>query len=105
MAKKSSKKSSKLRRRGCPPCTEGAVARGTFSAAIKGGHCSLAERALDKINEDVNARSGNMTAGAKRLAFRELAAKIEKVKRCREKAESSDSNRFNGLLGLGFFGL
>ena len=101
-AKKSSKKS---RRRGCPPCTEGAVARGTFSEAIKGGHCSLADRALDKIKSDVSARSDHMTAGAKRLAFRDLLSKTDKVNRCRERAESHDANRFNGLLGLGILGI
>lgn len=102
MAKKT-KKSSK--RRGCPPCTEGAVARGTFSSAIRSGQCSLADRALDKIKSDVGARSSHMTAGARQLAFRELLSKTDKVNRCRAKAESHDANRFNGLLGLGFLGL
>lgn len=102
MAKKT-KKSSK--RRGCPPCTESAVARGTFNAAIRGGHCSVADRALDKIKSDLAARADHMSKRARALAFRDLTSKLDKVNRCKERAESSDSNRFNGLLGLGFLGL
>lgn len=96
---KAKRKSTK--RRPCPPCTEGAVARSAFSTAIKQHRCDIADRALDKIKSDLSARADHMTANGRRLAFRDVLSKQAKVNSCREARESSDANRFNGL---GFFG-
>lgn len=95
------KKTKKAKRRGCPPCTEGAIARSEFKAAINRGQCSAADRHLDKIKSDLGRRSDNMSKAARKLAFRELLSKQDKVNRCRDKAEAHDANRFNGVLGLG----
>lgn len=101
MAKKAKRKSS----RRCPPCTEGAIARAEFSSAIRGGHCSVASRELDKIKSELARKSDHMSKGTRSLAFRDLLRKQDSVNRCRERQESSDANRFNGLLGLGILGI
>lgn len=115
MAKKTKKsakrKAAKTRR--CPPCTAGAMARAEFSSAIRGGHCSVAARELDKIKSDLGQRADNMSKGARALAFRDVLQKQASVQHChgraaqrvRDSEESTQSNRFNGLLGLGFLGL
>lgn len=81
------------------------MARDAFSHALKTGHCSVAARALDKINADLRARESHMAPNTLRLAQRDLAQKVRKVQACQDKQEASDSSRFNGLLGLGFLGL
>lgn len=91
------KKKAAHRRKPCPPCTEGRMARDAFAHAIKAGRCSIASRALDKIKSDLGARADHMTAGARRLAFRELLSKQAKVDSCAARAEASDANRFNGF--------
>lgn len=103
MARKHAKKSSAKRSskrcppKHCPPCTAAAMARNEFSVAKRAGSCSGQERALTKLKSEIAKNVDGMSAGARRLAFTELLRKEQAVQAC----ERSESNRFNGLFGLG----
>lgn len=96
MAKAKKSKAKKSARR-CPPCTEGVMARTSFTTALRAGRCDIADRALTKIKQEVGAKADHMTPGAKALAFRDLLQKQAKVDHC----ESRESARFNGLGSFG----
>jgi len=97
MAKKTKKSAKRKAARHCPPCNGATMARNAFSAAKRAGSCSGQERALTTLKSEVAKNVDGMSAGARRLAFRELLSKEQSVQHC----ERGESNRFNGLFGLG----
>lgn len=92
-----SKKTKRKTTKRCPPCTAASMARAEFSSAIRGGHCSVASRELDKIKSEISKKVDNMGKGARALAYRDLLHKQDAVNRCSERRETSDASRFNGL--------
>lgn len=105
MAKKTKRSAKRKAARHCPPCTAAAMARAEFSHAKRAGSCSGQERALTHLKSEVAKGVDTLSGRARNLAFRELLSKEKAVQSCKTRQESSDANRFNGLLGLGFFGL
>ena len=63
----------------------------------KASSCSMKARALDKLKQAAAADADHLKPGAKRLLFRELLQKQQKVQDCFASQEASDSSRFNGL--------
>lgn len=59
--------------------------------------CSAKARALDKLKAAAAADADHLKPGARRLLFRELLQKQQKVQNCIAAQEASDSTRFNGL--------
>ncbi len=91
--------------RKCPPCTQASMFRNEFAMAKRKGNCGRAADALSRLKTVVSAQADEMSPQTRRLAFRELLQKQHQVNTCAAKQESSDSNRFNGLLGLGILGI
>ncbi len=91
--------------RKCPPCTVATMYRNEFAMAKRKGNCGRAADALSKLKSVVGAQADEMSPQTRRLAFRELLQKQHAVNTCSARAETSDSNRFNGLLGLGILGI
>jgi len=79
--------------------------RNEFAAAKRAGNCGRAAGALEKLKGAVGAQADTMSPGARKLAFRELLTKQHQVNTCAARQETSDANRFNGLLGLGILGI
>lgn len=59
--------------------------------------CGVKARALDKLKAVAAQDADNLTPAGRRLLFRELLQKQQKVDTCFASEEASDSNRFNGL--------
>jgi hypothetical protein len=87
--------------------------RNEFAQAKQKGDCGRAAGALERLKSVVGAQADQMAPRTRNIAFRELLSKQSQVQACvvkaqrraAERTEDAESNRFNGLLGLGILGI
>lgn len=102
MAKKASKKQRCCM---CPTTAARATFRAAKTQAVRSGSCSPLQRAYDDLKRAAGDEYAMLPKGQRALLAREMLQKQNEVHSTCARIEAQESSRFNGLFGLGLFGI